>query len=229
MPNIWVVDADGGRSRPLIAPDRPFIIQAPKKIDPHDLEMIASSFPDNSYYMMDPVWSPDGKRIAAVALTTHAATSVVVLEADGSGMLPVIRWLPCARDLAWSPDGSHLAGSWRTGPQESERSGIFVVKTDGTDDGQWLVDVTPQGPRLGGGRRHGLMSWYSHGSAQPRRVVKTFCSLAWSPDGKTLAFSCDMHESGAFYVYTIPAEGGEPSRIELARSAWPQEIMWRPR
>ena len=72
------------------------------------------------------------------------------------------------------------------------------------------------------------MTWYSHGSAQPHRVVKTFSSLAWSPDGKTLAFSSDIAPSGAFYVYTMPVEGGEPKRIELARSAWPQQIMWQP-
>jgi len=120
---------------------------------------------------------------------------------------------------------------WRTAPQETERSGIFVVTADGTDTnryGKWLVDVRPQGPRLGGAQRHGLLSWYSHGSAQPTRVIKTFCSLAWSPDGKNIAFSSDMDESGAFYIYTIPAEGGEPARLELTRSAWPQQIMWRP-
>ena len=189
-------------------------------------------FADNIFYQMDPVWSPDGGRIAAVVVGPYSSRMVVVIEADGSRMLQLIKWLPSVDDLAWSPDGTRLAGAWRTAPSETERSGIFVVKTDGTDKnrhGQWLVDVTPQGPRLGGARRHGLMSWYSHGSAQPRRVVKTFCSLAWSPDGKTIAFSSDIHESGAFYVYTISAEGGKPTRIELARSAWPQEIMWRPR
>ena len=73
------------------------------------------------------------------------------------------------------------------------------------------------------------MSWYSHGSARPRRVVKTFAFVSWSPDGEELAFSSDMADSGAFYVYTIPSEGGEPSRLDLTKSAWPQQIMWRPR
>ena len=74
----------------------------------------------------------------------------------------------------------------------------------------------------------GLNTWYSHGSAQPRRVVKTFSSLSWSPDGKTLAFSSDMDPTGAFYVYTIPAEGGSPIRLEATQSAWPNEVLWMP-
>jgi Tol biopolymer transport system component len=71
------------------------------------------------------------------------------------------------------------------------------------------------------------MTWYTHGSAQPRRVVKTFTSLAWSPDGRSVAFSSDIDPSGAFYVYTIPADGGEPWRIEQTRSAWPNQFAWR--
>ena len=86
-----------------------------------------------------------------------------------------------------------------------------------------------QGPRLGGTARAGLTTWYSHGSARPRRVVKTFTSLAWSPDGKALAFSSDMDPSGAFYVYTISTEGGQPRRLDRTMSAWPNEIMWMPR
>jgi WD40 repeat protein len=234
MPNIWVADADGGRSQPLVTPEGQLKITEGNvgKNEVFNFAEVAWPFADNTFYLMDPVWSPDGGRIAAVALGAYSAHMVVVLDADGSRMLQVIKWLPSVDDLAWSPDGRHIAGTWRTAPQETERSGIFVVKDDGTDKnryGQWLVDVTPTGPRLGGARRHGLMSWYSHGSAQPRRVVKTFTSVAWSPDGKTLAFSSDMDESGAFYLYTIPAQGGEPTRIELARSAWSQEIMWRPR
>jgi Tol biopolymer transport system component len=54
--------------------------------------------------------------------------------------------------------------------------------------------------------------------------------LAWSPDSKTLAFSSDLDPSGAFYVYTLPVkENADPTRIDSSKSAWPQQIMWRPR
>ena len=58
-------------------------------------------------------------------------------------------------------------GTLRTAPQETEPSGIFVVKADGMD---------------------------------PTR---------------------------AFYVCTIPAQGGDPARVDLSKSAWPTDIMWR--
>ena len=233
MPNIWVSNEDGQNSRPLIAPDKRLkIVQG--KVGHNEVFNFAVAqwpFADNTVWLTDPVWSPKGKRIAAILLNSYF-NSVVVIKTDGSQMINLIQELPGAGNLAWSPDGTQLAGTWRTAPSETERSGIFVVKTDGTDEsryGQWLVDVTPQGPRMGGGQRSGLMSWYSHGSALPSRVVKTFVSLSWSPDGQTIAFSSDMDPSGAFYVYNIPAEGGEPTRIEITRSAWPQQIMWNPR
>lgn len=227
---IWVGDADGQNSRPLISSDKPLSVEyrAPGKDEVFNFVEVDSVFRDNTTFLKNPVWSPDGKSIAAVGLGNHGGDMAVVIDVDGSHMLQVIRWISGIGELAWSPDGTQLAGTLRTAPQETERSGVFVVKADGTEKYRWRVEVTPQGPRLGGARRHGLMTWYSHGSAQPHRVVKTFSSLAWSPDGKTLAFSSDIAPSGAFYVYTMPVEGGEPKRIELARSAWPQQIMWQP-
>ena len=201
VPDIWICNADGRNPRPLTAGD---------------------------HYMMDPVWSPDGSKIAAVGVE-NMGTVVVVLDSDDSSMIEVIPWIAGPGNLTWSSDGTMLAGTLRAAPQESERSGIFVVKADGTEPYRWLVDVTPNGPRLGGALRKGLMTWYAHGSAEPRRVVKTFCSLTWSPDGKTLAFSSDMDPSGAFYVYTISPEGGKPKRLDGTVSAWPNEIMWQPR
>ena len=79
----------------------------------------------------------------------------------------------------------------------------------------------------------GPHTWYSHGSAQPRRVLKSFYSLAFSPDGKQLAFSSDMDPSGGFYVYLINFDDvgspdGQIQRLDDTRSAWPQHIAWRP-
>jgi len=225
-PDIWVCDADGGNGRPVIEQGKPMTIrrvQGEKGIV--DVEPM---LPGNEFYLTDPVWSPDGRRIAGMGLS-HG-TMVLILDADGSDMLQVIPWLPGAADISWSPDGAQLAGSWRTAHQETEHSGIFVIKADGTETkpyGRWLVDVTPRGPRLGRAQRHPLLTWYSHGSAQPRRVVKSFTSVTWSPDGKMLAFCSDMDPSGAFHVYTISSDGGKPKRLNGTQSAWPQEIMWQ--
>jgi len=226
MPNIWVCDADGRNSHPLIVPGEDIRVQEFRESNPPEIVDIGLVFPDSAFYLMDPVWSPDGKRIACVGLGQSSGNMVAVLEADGTRLLQLTSGANNARNLCWSPDGTQLAGTWRTAPGETERSGIFAIKADGKDK-RWLIDVVPQGPRLGGAFRAGLMTWYSHGSAQPRRVVKTFTSLAWSPDGQTLAFSSDNDPSGAFYVYTISPNGGEPRRLDQSKSAWPNQIMWR--
>ena len=229
-PTIWISDTNGRNSRPLVPTDQHVKVQDMQtgQDGVFHFENVESVFPDNPFYLTNPVWSPDGTRIAAVKVGDDSGSTVAVLDADGSRMLRVIRWTSGPDNLTWSPDGTQLAGTLRTAPQETERSGIFVVKADGTEDHRLLIDVTPQGPRLGGARRRGLLTWYSHGSAQPRRVLKTFASLAWSPDGQTLAFSSDMDVTGAFHVYTIQPEGGKPTRLDGTRSAWINEIMWRP-
>ena len=211
---LWLCDADGGNSRPLLVPGRPFTYVPQFEGDrPPDI-------PDHWHYLRNAAWSPDGARIAAAGLW-----NVVVLDADGSRLQEVIHWMMGTGPLAWSPDGRLLAGTAHTAPAETERSGVFVLEP-GQGGYRWLVATTATGPRLGGAKRNGLNTWYAHGSARPRRVVKSFGSLAWSADGTALAFSSDMAPNGAFHVYTVAIDAGEPERLEASRSAWPNQISW---
>ncbi len=213
-PNLWLCDANGGNSRPLLVPGQPFNYAPLFEGD------AAPQIPSHWHYLRNAAWSPDGAQIAAAGLWT-----VVVLDADGSRLHEVIHWMMGTGPLAWSPDGRQLAGTARTAPAETERSGVFLLEL-GQRGYRWLVEVKPTGPRLGGAQRQGLNTWYSHGSARPRRVVKSFGSLAWAADGKRLAFSSDMAPNGAFHVYTVSTDGGEPERMEASKSAWPNQISW---
>jgi len=180
---------------------------------------------------LDAAWSPDGTELACSMTDPVCMRSLIVVKADGSGWRYLDRfsnWIP---GIAWSPDGKHIAATFR-GPQERDTAGVFVVDSDSAGEYQGnktkkvLVKLSSARPHPGGGRGP-HPTWYSSGGASPRWVVKTFGEVAWSPDGKTLAFSSDMGEDGAFYVYTIPSKGGQPKRLDATKSAWPQEVMWQ--
>jgi Tol biopolymer transport system component len=98
----------------------------------------------------DPAWSPDGSRIAFVGVTLapggeDSDTEIYVMNADGSGLTPLSGDSKLATGCAspaWSPDGSKIVASCR--------SGVFVMNADGTgvtavaprseDGASWSLD-----------------------------------------------------------------------------------------
>ncbi len=72
------------------------------------------------------------------------------------------------------------------------------------------------------------------GEGMPRRVTanddKTGCaehSIAWSPDGKQLAFLSDRDRSGQLQIYVAPADGG-PARRLTTVSGFLTDPRWSP-
>ena len=234
MPTVWVCDADGKNSRPRIRPDQPVkAVRWDRAKSGSFPGNTVSGMSDNTIRLTNPHWSPDGKHILALELGMNTYDQVfAVISADGSS-LQRLYGLTSVADLCWSPDGTQLAGTSRLhgGSYGTENSGIFFVNMAGPHWPKWVCESGPPlGPRIGGAPPADMLTWYAHGSSLPRRVIKTFTSLAWSPDGTTLAFSSDLDPSGAFYVYTVPVkEQSEPTRIDASKSAWPQQVMWRPR
>ena len=171
-----------------------------------------------------PVWSPDGKRIACTVGVRGFHRDVLVLDArDGSiahpkGLSHAAKdWWQYTNmtDICWSPDGSRVAGAF----EKWEKSGIFVVKADGTELRELLV-TTPLKPYPGGEVAHHKLvgGWYFNGSASRRWLVHTFKDLAWSPDGSRIAFCSDTDASGYFFHYTIAGNGGPVTRLDATLS-----------
>src|SRR4051812_45587963 len=81
----------------------------------------------------DPVWSPDGSRLAYLRLTGEWGR-IYVVGFDGRGRRAVSRVLLTPHALAWSPDGESLA------LVSSEAIWRVDVGTGAT------TDLTPGGP-----------------------------------------------------------------------------------
>ncbi len=120
--DLWLANADGSGSRPLIA---------------------------HGHLARDsgPTWAPDGTRIAFERSNDSGTGSIFVVNADGTG----VRQLTSSRlnfgdHACWSPDGTRIL--FRTNPgnptQEFHQSALYFVRPDGTG----LTKLTDSGSNL---------------------------------------------------------------------------------
>ena len=159
-----------------------------------------------------PTWSPDGQAIAflnkelsaleSLAVTTGEVTQLAPLsEGTNRGMPPPIvsRGGP-----AWSPDGSRIAFiGW-----DGEGDELFIVGPDGRSK-QQLTALGANQPATAGSARSSVTS------------------MAWSPDGKSLAVSVTAEVSGAvagvFLIEVISRTG-----TRITKTVVNAPLVWAP-
>ncbi len=201
----------------------------------------------NPYRSADPVWSPDGERIAFAGGTGNEWHLYVVNEDDSAQkQLTTYRSYPFMRDLAWSPHDDHIAF---TSPGKDGRDAeIFVVAADSglvrqlTDNvyaQDWEPEWSPDGTRIvyaadsPDGRRE-IFVMDADGDNVQRLTHKSggreeWLNNAWpvwSPDGERIAFNSN-NTNRNWAIFVMDADGG--NLLQLTDSTyiarWP---VWLP-
>lgn len=144
----------------------------------------------------DPAWSPDGQRIVFTK-----DQDIYTVNADGTGLKPIVTGPAIDYHPSWSPDGIHIAFN-------SNRSGnadIYMINADGSGPTTQLTNNPSQdySPAWSpDGQRVAFYSFrdsnweiyvlnVSDGGATPRRLTSsssTDASPTWSSDGQWIAY-----------------------------------------
>jgi Tol biopolymer transport system component/DNA-binding winged helix-turn-helix (wHTH) protein len=146
-----------------------------------------------------PAWSPDGRQIAFVR-SSNEANGLFVIAALG-GPERRIQSLPYTQNdwaagPSWSPSGKLLALAIRDAPDATSSIVILSLET--------LEKRTLTSPPAG-----------AFGDVAP----------AFSPDGRTLAFSRISEDGG---IFVIAVAGGEPRRVTREQHFWLERFAWTP-
>lgn len=163
----------------------------------------------------DPSWSPDGNRISFISLEGKkpSVDPIVVapghhhrlwtVHPDSDTPEPVTPDTITVWEYAWSPDSQYIALYYSTGP----------------DDTDWYQGQIGIIPARGGAIR------------QITQLTRQASSLAWSPDGRRLAFisgSWSDPGQGGGDIYMIDVNGGQLRNLTPGIDASPGWCRWFP-
>lgn len=182
----------------------------------------------------DPVWSPDGTKIAFAGRGTPWHADVLVMNADGTALVNLTNnadsW---NRGPTWSPDGTQIAfvsnrdGDLTTNPFYTD---IFVMNADGSDVvrltdaaepavGGWGPAWSPDGTKIAftSSDDSGLNVWLMNpdGSNQVNLTVWPAGPdqrPSWAPDGSRILFATSAF-TNSFEVYSMNTDGSDPVNL----------------
>ena len=170
--------------------------------DGTDVQRVAAPG-QNGLALAPPVWS-DGEHIAFLANAEHFTSSLrslFTVRADGSEMTLLAEEVVSVP--AWSPNGARLTVAMFAG----DHVALFTLAPDGSDL-QRIATITER-DKLGGAREPYWSSIHT---------------VAWSPDGTQLLYSCDVG------ICLVNVEDGEVTEMEGIGRDWPGPHLaaWSP-
>jgi len=199
--DIWIMDRDGS-----------------------NLKRLTSSSADD----FDPVFSPDGKKIAYVS-EENGSEDIWIMNADGTNKMYLTSDKGKERDPAWSPDGKMIAYA-HLPFEKGGNFDIWVINVDGTGarrlttssaneaapswhpDGQHIAYHSDEGGNLD------IYVIDIKGNSPPQKIIGTKMQEsrpAWSPNGTKIAYNAwpELGTSEEAEIWVANIDGSSPYRL----------------
>ena len=193
-------------------------------------------------FEVDPVWSPDGKRLAFVGVDPKSeSASIYVMNADGSGRKQLTEqgantWAAAPN---WSPDGKRLVFHVQESEakeREARHGRLFVMDADGQNrkrlgDGSGVLPAwSPDGKKVlytvkeFEAKNYGINVMGADGTNAKVLLKGNAWMGVWSPDGKRIACVGRVEKNNA--VIVMNADVSNPQPVSKGPGGFTTAVQW---